>query len=432
MLVMRLALPMALLAGALLLAASCGRSDSPGPCPDPPGCVDIGPGGPVRIAAIQVLSGGIQVGGMNQVRAIEMAFAARGGRLLGHPLALEPEDGRCAKEGGKVAAQKIAADPGVVAVLGATCSASSAAAAKILSKAGLTMISASSTAPSLTAVNGVPGEDRQPGFLRTIHNDAAAGAAAAAFARRELGLGRAAVVHDGGPYGLGLAGAFRDAFGRLGGETVLVAQVDQDDQDMGPALAAVAEARADALFFPLFRPASVRLLLQARQARGLDRTVLLGSDASFAEAFFSEAGPQAAGLRFVLPFTPASQGKAAFEAEYARRYGERPVGIFHAHAYDAANLLLDAVQAVAVPIRGGGLRIGRQALRDALHKVSGYRGLTGTLSCDPFGDCGVARFKVVRVEDPAAGVAAAGDNVVYVFEPRPMEGGPDSGQGGGS
>lgn len=429
--VLRLALHMALLAGTLLLAASCGRSDSPTPCPDPLGCVDIGPGGPVRIAAIQVLSGG-QTGGLNQVRAIEMAFAARGGRLLGRPLVLETEDGRCAKEGGKVAAQKIAVDPGVVAVLGATCSASSAAAAKVLSEAGLTMISSSSTAPSLTSVGGVPGEDRQSGFLRTVHNDAAAGAAAATFTRTELGLGRAAVIHDGGPYGLGLAGAFRDAFGRLGGETVLVAEVGKDDQDMGPVLAAVAEARADALFFPLFRPASVRLLRQARQARGLDRAVLLGSDASFSEAFFSEAGPQAAGLRFVLPFVPESEGKAAFEAEYARRYGEHPVGIFHAHAYDAANLLLDSIQKVAAAVGDGGLRIGRQALRDALHKVSGYRGLTGTLSCDPFGDCGVARFKVVRVEDPAAGVAAAGDNVVYVFEPRPMEGGPDSGKGGGS
>lgn len=415
----------AVLAFAVLMVMACGR-DAPGPCQDPLGCVDIGAGAPVRIAAIQVLSGGIQVGGVNQVRAIEMALAARGGGLLGHPLSLEVEDGRCSKEGGKVAAQKIAVDPGVVAVLGATCSSSSVAAARILSDAGLVLVSASSTAPSLTSSGGKPGADRQPGFFRTIHNDALAGTAAATFARHSLGLSRAAVVHDGGPYGLGLAEAFRDAFARLGGETVLVVEVASDDQDMGPALAAVAESRAGAVFFPLFRPASVRLLLQASQAPGLAGTILLGSDASFAEAFFNEAGAAAQGVHFVLPFVPEGGDKAAFEEEYARRYGERPVGIFHTHAYDAANMVLDAIRKVAAQTPGGGLRIGRQGLRDALSQVSGYRGLTGVLTCDQFGDCGVARFKVVRVGDPRAGVAGAAGNVVFVYDPA------IAGQGGGA
>jgi branched-chain amino acid transport system substrate-binding protein len=413
----------------ILLGSGCSGSESPEPCRDKLGCVDVAPEGPVRIAAIQVLSGGIQVGGVNQVRAIQMALDSRGGRLLGHPLALEVEDGRCSKEGGRVAAQKIASDPGIVGVLGATCSSSSSAAARVLSEAGLVLISASSTAPSLTSTGGVPGADRQLGFFRTIHNDAAAGAAAAAYVRESLGAVRAGVVHDGGPYGQGLAGAFRDAMSRFGGETALVAEVDKDDEDMGPVLAAVEESRADVLFFPLFRPASIRLLRQARQVKGLDRTVMLSSDASFAAAFFSEAGSLAMGLQFVLPFTPESGEKDAFEAEYVKRYGEPPVGIFHAYAYDAANLLLDAVAGVAVPTPQGGLRIGRQALRDALHRVAGYHGLTGVLTCDSYGDCGAPRFKVVRVDDPDAGIESAASNVRYVFEPKRPS--PEPGRGGG-
>ncbi len=413
----------------VLLVSGCSGSESLEPCRDKLGCVDVAPEGSVRIAAIQVLSGGIQLGGVNQVRAIQMALDARGGRMLGHPLALEVEDGRCSKEGGRVAAQKIAADPGVVGVLGATCSSSSAAAAKVLSEAGMVLVSASSTAPSLTAMGGVPGADRQPGFFRTIHNDAVAGAVAAAYVRKSLGLARAGVVHDGGPYGQGLSGAFRDAMSRLGGETVLVAEVGKDDEDMGPVLAAVEESRADVLFFPLFRPASIRLLRQIRQAKGLDRTVLLSSDASFAAAFFREAGQLAQGLLFVLPFTPESGNKDAFEAEYVRRYGEPPVGIFHAYAYDAANLLLDAIAGVAVSTPQGGLRIGRQALRDALHRVAGYHGLTGVLTCDSFGDCGVPRFKVVRVDDPEAGIESAATNVHYVYDPEQPSAEPSRGGG---
>ena len=63
----------------------------------------------------------------------------------------------------------------------------------------------------------------------------------------------------------------------------------------------------------------------------------------------------------------------------------------------------------------GTLRIGRQALRDMLYATSGYQGLTGSLTCDEYGDCGVARFQVVRLDDPAAGLEGLATNVVYNY-----------------
>ena len=83
--------------------------------------------------------------------------------------------------------------------------------------------------------------------------------------------------------------------------------------------------------------------------------------------------------------------------------GEPPSG-FHAHAYDATNLLLNAIEAVAEETEDGGLLIGRQALREAIADVEGYAGLTGELTCQdesPFdGDCasstGLAIFEVTE------------------------------------
>ena len=49
---------------------------------------------------------------------------------------------------------------------------------------------------------------------------------------------------------------------------------------------------------------------------------------------------------------------------------------------------------MAVQEEDGTLHIGRQALRDALYATTGYQGLTGSLTCDEYGDCGVARFEV--------------------------------------
>jgi branched-chain amino acid transport system substrate-binding protein len=39
--------------------------------------------------------------------------------------------------------------------------------------------------------------------------------------------------------------------------------------------------------------------------------------------------------------------------------------------------------------------------------------LTGKLACDRFGDCGPDSFKVVRLDDPAAGIEGLMSNIVY-------------------
>jgi branched-chain amino acid transport system substrate-binding protein len=80
-------------------------------------------------------------------------------------------------------------------------------------------------------------------------------------------------------------------------------------------------------------------------------------------------------------------------------------------------LLLSTIESVAVQDQDGTLHIGRQALRDALYATIGFQGLTGALSCDEYGDCGVARFKVVRLDDPAAGLLGLESNVVYAYPP---------------
>ena len=73
------------------------------------------------------------------------------------------------------------------------------------------------------------------------------------------------------------------------------------------------------------------------------------------------------------------------------------------------------IEAVAVQDKDGTLLIGRQALRDALYATAGYQGLTGSLTCDEYGDCGVARFQVTRLDDPETGLEGLGANVVYTY-----------------
>jgi branched-chain amino acid transport system substrate-binding protein len=64
-------------------------------------------------------------------------------------------------------------------------------------------------------------------------------------------------------------------------------------------------------------------------------------------------------------------------------------------------MILDAIEKVALMNENGDLLIGRQALRDALYATSGYEGITGTLTCNEFGDCADARISVNQVQDGA-------------------------------
>ncbi len=405
----------------LLLTAiflpGCQPAATPFGCTDPIGCVEIAPDQPVKIGVLQVLSGDQEPFGLSGLRSIEMAVDDRGGELFSHPIELQIEDSLCSKEGGATAAAKIAADPQIVGILGPTCSGAAETATKVLSEAGRVLVSGSSTAPSLTSVGGEAGPHWQPGFFRTAQNDALSGRAAATFAFEVLGVRKAATIDDGDPYTRGLADTFRQVFSELGGEAVLSATVNKGDTNMEPVLTAVVTSGAELLFMPVFRPEGDYLVLQASAMEGLENVTLMTAEGLYLEAFLAAVSEGGVGLHMVLPTPPEGPAHDAFVSRYAAKYGEEPATSYYAPWYDAANLLFAAIETVAEQAPDGTLHIGRQALRDALYATSSFQGLTGSLTCDRYGDCGVARFQVVRLDDPAAGLAALAANVVYTYPP---------------
>jgi branched-chain amino acid transport system substrate-binding protein len=406
-----------LLLSIIVLLSACAPTPSPFECADAIGCVEVAPDEPIRIGVLQVLSGDQELFGLSGLRSIELAVDDRDGQLLGHPIELRVEDSLCSKEGGATAASKITADHTVVGILGPSCSGAAETAIRVVSEAGLVLISGSSTAPSLTTVGGESGVHWQPGFLRTAQNDALSSRAAATFAYEQLGVARAATVDDGDPYTQGLASTFQQAFAELGGEVVLSAGINKGDSDMGPVLTAVARSGAELLYLPVFRPEGDHLVLQAREMEELENVRLMSAEGLYLEAFLEAVVEAGVGLYLVIPSRPEGPAHDAFASGYEAKYGEHPTTPYYAHWYDAATMLFDAIEVVVVQNADGTLQIGRHALRDALYATSGDQGLTGSLTCDEHGDCGVARFQVVRLEDPAAGLAALAVNVVYTYPP---------------
>jgi branched-chain amino acid transport system substrate-binding protein len=376
----------------------------------------VAPGDPVKIGALQALSGNMGPQGTELLQCTELALDDRGGELLGHPIELVIADSMCSGEAGTTAALKVTADPQLVGLLGTSCSGAAASAMKVVSGAGLVMIAGSCSAPSLTSVGGEPGADWQPGFLRTAQNDALVGRSAATFALQVLGITQAATIHDGDAYTRGLTDTFAQAFSELGGEVVLAAAVNKGDTDMRPVLAAVAASGAELVFLPVFRMEGDYIVQQAKEVDGMENVKLMSAEGLYFDAFIEAVGATGVGMYFTAPVRPEGTAYDAFVSRYEAEYGEPPaLTPYHAHMYDAATLLLNTIESVTVQEDDGTLHIGHQALRDELYATTSYPGLTGNLSCDPYGDCGVAKFKVLRLDDPAAGLRGLEANVVYAY-----------------
>lgn len=363
-------------------------------CDDAIGCVEIGPDDPIRIASALVITGPNESLGLDSQYGVEIAVSDRG-EINGHTVELQAEDEGCNAEGGQAAGQKIASDPSIVGVIGTSCSGAGVPMSQIVCAEGIAMISPSNTAPVLTDP-----ETRQSCYFRTAHNDKIQGRAMAEYVYNELGLTKAAVIHDGDPYTEGLASVFRDAFTELGGEVVAFEAEAADATNVEPLLTSIAANGPEIIYYPVFIPLGSLLTKTAKEIDGLEGVVLAAADGVQSPDFIDASGDAAEGMYVSGP--DLGFGNTIYDnflATYQSEYGTEPTAPFHAHAFDATNMLLNAIEQVAQVGADGSMLIGRQALLDALGSTSGLEGITGTITCDENGDCADPQIAVSQVQD---------------------------------
>jgi branched-chain amino acid transport system substrate-binding protein len=406
----------ALAFGAMLVAAACtptgGETAAPSsgagtaapteatsqaPAEDPLGVVNIPAGEPLHIAYWGVLSGADSTLGEDSKQGVEIALDDLKNTFKGHDIRLTTEDGLCTPPGGATAAQKLAADSTIVGLIGSSCSDETVGGIAAITAAGLTTISPSNTRPALTD----PARDATyAGYLRTAHSDAFQGKAAAEFAYNELGIKTAATIHDGSAYAQALQQVFADEFTKLGGTIVKQEAVAKDQTDMSTVLKTVASAKPELIYMPVFIKEAAQLSAQIPGVSGLENVKTMGADGHFSPDYLKGAGAAAVGHYLTSPnFSAFGSGYQDFLAKRLAKFGGSPLSVFHAHAYDATNMLFAALDKVAVENADGSLTVPLGALRDAIYATKDFPGLTGTLTCSPTGDCGapvIAAYQVTQ------------------------------------
>ena len=367
-------------------ASSSEDAIAAGLCEDALGCVQVGADAAIEIVVMGAYSGPTASLGDDTKQAIEFVVTEQE-EILGHEISLTFEDSMCSTEGGQTAAQKVAANPNVVGVLGPNCSVAAASALPILSEAGLVVISPATSSPLLTNDNPDEGGLWQPGFYRTAHNDRIQGQIAAQFAYNELGARTAATIHDGDPYTDGLQGAFAEAFIELGGEILFQGAVNKGDTDMRPILTEIASNPPDVMYYPLFEPEVNFLTARSVEFPELAETKRFVADAALVDSFPENTGDASIGVYVSGPYLDPEGNYAILLEVWEELYGGVPPAGFHAHAVDATCMLIETLEAIAVDNGDGSLTIGRQAIRNHLNNLTDFEGLTGMLNCDTRGEC---------------------------------------------
>ena len=360
------------------------------------GVVKIKPGEPIHIACWMSILGPDASLGTDTKRGVEIAIDDKGSKLLGFPIKMTSQDTGCNAEGGQAAATKLASDPTIVAAIGSSCSSEARPGVPIIWKAGIVTVSPSNTAPDLTdPKRGM----EYNGYLRTCHNDKVQGAVAAEFAWKQLKVKRAATIHDGSIYAEKLQAIFSETFKKLGGTITSQEAVAPTDTDMRPVLTKIATGKPEFIYYPVFIAAGGHITRQVKEVKGLEKVALMGADGIFSTDFYKAAGEAAIGMYHSSPDKSAfATGYKTFLEKHQKKYGEKPIAPFHAHAYDAAMMILVAIEKVAKKAPDGTLYIGRKALRDALYTTKNFKGLTGNLTCDQYGDCADPKIGVYKTK----------------------------------
>jgi branched-chain amino acid transport system substrate-binding protein len=351
------------------------------------------PGDELLVGTALAITGPDAAIGLDAQYGAQVALNLRGGEVMGHDVELRNEDERCAADGGTSAAAELAPQEALVGVIGTTCSEAAVTAAQVLGEKGIMLVSPSNTAPNLTSRNG----DR-PFYARIARSAAAQAIAAAQLACSELAVATAATLHDGSEFSARLEAVFADTFASECEGTITSRQaVAPGAEDFAGPLGAIAVSNdgspPELLFNAIASSQAPAVMRQATATAGLEELFLVGlrdgADGRQDPYPIDAADDTLEGIYLVGADRSLSGDfyDSIFLAEYRVVSGvDEPLAAAHGEAYDAANLLLDAVEEVAVS-DGGTLYIPRSALRDALLRTSGYRGLTGELACRPTGEC---------------------------------------------
>lgn len=368
-----------------------------------------GGGQTVKIVSDLPLQGANRAQTTTMVNAIEMAIEERGGKAGSATIEYESLDDATAQAGqwdeAKCAenAQTAAQDEEIVGWIGPFNSGCAAVEIPILNEAGLGMISPANTYIGLTKPGGEPDEPEkyyptgERNYTRVIVADDEQGQAGALLMEEE-GVESVYILDDKETYGKGLADQVQKSAEELGIQIVGREGIDGSAANYRSLMNKIARIDPDAIYFGGIIENNAGQLIKDKVGAGMsnDDVLFIGPDGIFVDTFISQAGNAAEGAYITFGGLPESELTAKgqqFVQDYESQHDDA-VQPYTAYAYEAANVMLDAIERAS---KEG--EVTREAVLQQIFATEDFNGVLGTWSFDEDGDTSLTELSVQRVEN---------------------------------
>jgi branched-chain amino acid transport system substrate-binding protein len=383
-----------------LLLIGCGGGDQSG---------GGGGGQTVKIVSDLPLQGANRAQTITMVNAIEMAIEERGGKAGSATIEYESLDDATAQAGqwdeAKCAenAQTAAQDEEIVGWIGPFNSGCAAVEIPILNEAGLGMISPANTYIGLTKPGGEPDEPEkyyptgERNYTRVIVADDEQGQAGALLMEEE-GVESVYILDDKETYGKGLADQVQKSAKEIGIKVVGREGIDGSAANYRSLMNKIAEVDPDAIYFGGIIENNAGQLIKDKVGAGMsnDDVLFIGPDGIFVDTFLTQSGNAAEGAYVTFGGLPQSELSAKgqqFVQDYESQHDDA-VQPYTAYAYEAANVMLDAIERAS---KEG--EVTREAVLQQIFATEDFNGVLGTWSFDKDGDTSLTELSVQRVEN---------------------------------
>ena len=346
------------------------------------------------------------------VNAINLAIDERNGKAGDIKIEYESLDDATAQAGqwdaAKCAenAQSAAQDEEIIGWIGPFNSGCAAVEIPILNEAGLAMISPANTYTGLT--KPTPDESEpdkyyptgERNYARVIVTDVQQGQAGAAFMSDE-GVQTVYILDDRETYGKGVADEFQTAAEDLGIEVLGREGIDGSAPNYRSLMNKIAAADPDAIYFGGIIENNAAQLVKDKVGAGMsnEEVIFVGPDGIFVDELIIQGGNSVEGIYTTFGGIPPEElGSAGqeFIDKYEETYDD-DVQPYTAYAYEAANVMLDAIERASKD--AGGDVPDRQAVIEQVFATQDYEGVLGTWSFDDDGDTSLTELSIQEIED---------------------------------
>lgn len=325
-----------------------------------------------RVGWISALTGPVSKYAAHESAILAVEDINREGGVLGRPLELIMEDGRCHGPTTVTAAKKLIEIDKVDFILGGHCSTETVTLAPLAERHGVVVVASITSSPAVTHAGKY--------IFRTSSIATGQSVLLAKHLRKTRQAGKLAILYEDTAYVGPIAEALASKFREHGGKVVTMELFRPGETEFRSLLLKVKASKPDALFMGVQAQDTGLILMRQIRELGIRLPVFGNEVLGNAVTVYSERKELFEGIIFgESEFDVNAPRTSAFIERYTRRFKRNslPYGFWNADAYDGVRILAKAINDCGPD---------KEKVRECLNRLENYPGVSGSITFDDFGD----------------------------------------------